>query len=336
LAVACFSTGTGRAVTILPLGDSITYGYLSASEQGSNGYRAQLYADLGGHVNFLGSQTDGNLAQPNNEGHNGYLIQEIDQGLKGIPTGGRATSNNGGHWLDGGNGTGRSAINPGVVLLNIGTNNATDGDSAGTMETYLTNLLSDLKTDLPSAQIFVGSLTPRLDSTSDEAVEDAYNAAMPGIVASFGTNFHFVDIHDAVSASNINTVDGQHPTAAGYAQMGDAWYNALVAANVVAVPEPSTYALFGLGFLGLFAFGRSRRFRLKFRHLDDLKSRCRTSPSTSSRNGNQLDVIQVQFQGAAGRLLVRGIAIHENKPQFVISRCQRERAQVDGIPGNFS
>jgi len=198
-----------------------------------------------------------------NEGHNGYTIEGVDAELEGNGNtqGGRSDSNNGGYWLDGGNGTNRSAINPAVVLLDIGTNDATDGENAATMESQLTSLLTDLKTDLPNSQILVGNLTPRTDNSGEEAVEEAYNADVPTIVADENSsNFHFVDIHDAVPASDINTVDGQHPTAAGYAQMGNAWDSALVADGIVqGVPEPSTYALMGLGLVAFVAFGRFRK-----------------------------------------------------------------------------
>jgi lysophospholipase L1-like esterase len=254
---------------ILPLGDSITYGYLNPSQPSSDGYRLQLFDDLGGStsdVTYLGSNSSGSAlpaSEQANEGHNGYTIEGVDAELTANNNNqsGRDADNNGGYWLTGGNGTGRSAINPQVVLLDVGTNDATDGEDAATMESQLTQLLSDLKTDLPSAQIFVGSLTPRLDSASDEAVEDQYNAAMPAIVATDGANFHFVDLHDAVSPSNIDAAGGyQHPDAAGYAQMGDAWYSALVDTGVV--PEPSTYALMGLGIAGLVLLVRRRRATL--------------------------------------------------------------------------
>ena len=70
---------------------------------------------------------------------------------------GRDGSNNGGYWLDG-----RKRHLPlgpepwDVVLLDIGTNDATDGESAATILSQLTQLLNDLKTDLPDAQILVG------------------------------------------------------------------------------------------------------------------------------------------------------------------------------------
>jgi len=233
----CLAANSAHALDILPLGDSITYGYINPSEQGSNGYRAQLYSDLNKDVTFVGSQTDGNLPQPNNEGHNGYTIEEIDQGLKGVPTGSRASgannSNNGGHWLDGGNGTNRPAITPDVVLLGIGTNNATDGQPVVVMEANLKQLLADLKADLPNAQIFVGSVPPRNDDPAREAVQQQYNAAIPAIVAAAGPKFHFVNIHDAINFSNISGTDGVHPTRTGYDKIGDTWYQALVSTGVV-------------------------------------------------------------------------------------------------------
>jgi lysophospholipase L1-like esterase len=283
LGLCALSAGAARAqITILPLGDSITWGYnidSTATAKGSAGYRYQLFEDLGAStsdVTFLGSQSDNGSvstglpllpsSETHNEGHNGYTIEGVDAELEGNGNtqSGRSDSNNGGFWLTSGSATG-TPLNPDVVLLDIGTNDATDGESATTMEAQLTTLLDHLKLDLPSTtQIFVGNLTPRTDNSGMEAVEETYNADVSTIVANEDstndiTNFHFVDIHDAVPASDINTTDGQHPTAAGYALIGNAWYGAMVDADVI--PEPSTYALMGAGALVLVVIARRRLVR---------------------------------------------------------------------------
>jgi lysophospholipase L1-like esterase len=64
---------------ILPLGDSITYGYDSTD---GNGYRQDLLNKLSSNpffspITYIGSQTNGNMANPNNEGHPGAIITEI-------------------------------------------------------------------------------------------------------------------------------------------------------------------------------------------------------------------------------------------------------------------
>ena len=289
LGLCALLTGTARAqLTILPLGDSITYGFVSfansdypAGDPSSAGYRYQLYQDLGGSttdVTFLGSNSsNGNasLGQPTlpasetaNEGHNGYTIEGVDAELNGNGNNqsGRDGDNNGGYWITGGNGTGRSAINPQVVLLNVGTNDATDdeGDglsnavNASNMDTYMVQLMGNLKTDLPNAQIFVGNLTPREDNTQAEQIEALFNAALPAEVAAEGSNFHFVDLYDAVPTSDIDADGGyQHPDIAGYQAEGNAWDTALVDAGVV--PEPSTYTLMGVSALLLGVVARRRR-----------------------------------------------------------------------------
>jgi len=138
------------------------------------------------------------------------------------------SGNNGGYWITGGNGTGRSAISPNIVLLHIGTNDRTQGETVQTMYNKLVTLLNDLKLDLPTAEIFVASLIPRTDSVAFEQDQQAYNAMIPGLVASMGANFHFVDMHSVVTPAEVAAGNsGVHPDQAGYDAMGDAWFNAI-------------------------------------------------------------------------------------------------------------
>ena len=228
LALACF-VRSGLAQQILPLGDSITDGY-----QIAGGYRTELYKKLtnsGAVFTFLGSQTDNPStiltagSQIHHEGHSGYRADQIYNNLLGSDG---TAGNNGGHWLDGGNGTGRSAISPGIVLVHIGTNDRTQGENVPTMYSKLVTLLNDLKAALPNAKVFVASLIPRTDNGTYEADQQAYNALIPGLVASLGANFHFVDMHSVVTPAQVAAGNsGVHPNQAGYDAMGDAWFNAI-------------------------------------------------------------------------------------------------------------
>ena len=223
------SAPVAPALTIWPLGDSITDGY-----QVAGGYRTELYQDLtnaGITFTFVGSQTDNPspaltaAGQINHEGHSGYRTDQIYNNLLGSDG---TAGNNGGYWVDGGNGTGRSAISPDIILLHIGTNDRTQGETVQTMYNKLVTLLNDLKQDLPNAKIFVASLIPRTDDAGAEASQEAYNAMIPALVASMGPNFHFVDMHSVVTPAEVAAGNsGLHPDQAGYNAMGDAWFAAI-------------------------------------------------------------------------------------------------------------
>lgn len=229
VASVIFSSASGQIVhaqSILPLGDSITDGY-----EVTGGYRTELYkrmTNAGATFSFLGSQTDNPsptltaAGQIHHEGHSGYRTDQIYNNLLGSDG---TTGNNGGYWLAGGNGTGRSAISPNIILLHIGTNDRTQGENTQTMTNKLAILLNMLATNQPNAIVFVASLIPRTDNATYEADQQVYNALIPGMVAGMGTNFHFVDMHSVVAPAQL--ADGVHPTQAGYDAMGDAWFAAI-------------------------------------------------------------------------------------------------------------
>ncbi len=61
----------------LPMGDSITADYESTT---NNGYCGPLLTALNtqrGVTDFVGSQIDGIMVDPDNEGHSGYRIDHI-------------------------------------------------------------------------------------------------------------------------------------------------------------------------------------------------------------------------------------------------------------------
>src|SRR5262249_28728976 len=110
----------GQAVRIMPLGDSITAGAGSATV---SSYRAPLWTMLAGESRhsprFVGTQTNGSLPDPANEGHSGYTIDQITAGIDG--------------WLAFGR--------PDVVLLHLGINDLDRGIDVANAPARLHTLL---------------------------------------------------------------------------------------------------------------------------------------------------------------------------------------------------
>ena len=118
--------GARAQISIMPLGDSITWGfdglvdtpqYLADLDTG--GYRSPLYSLLTSanlNFNFVGVD-NGNpsplltaAGQTAHNGFNGYTIDDLDGNLTGTASSADGVSNDGGYWLNGGHGTGRSAF----------------------------------------------------------------------------------------------------------------------------------------------------------------------------------------------------------------------------------
>jgi len=212
----------GTACRIMPLGDSITDGIDQAINYASNGgYRLELFrqAVLGGHdITFVGTRPPngptGNVeGQPfprNHEGISGNTIQQVADRVDAALV----------------------ANLPHVVLLQIGTNNLYNG-MAPDVPGQLAGLLDQITEGAPDALVVVAQITPLGGQFPNNGVDD-YNAAIPGIVqerADDGKHLIVVDQFTRI-ASTPNFVaqlvpDNIHPNAAGYAIMGETWYQAI-------------------------------------------------------------------------------------------------------------
>jgi lysophospholipase L1-like esterase len=224
---------------IMPLGDSITWGYPFNS---FGGYRTKLWLDFGGDntkQRYLGSLQEGptNLGDKHHEGHSGFTIAAAPVGFGNI-TDHIAT------YL-------APTVNPDIILLMLGTNDINDNyqvDGAPARLDHLISLISDRATGLkPNAELIVSSIMPIDDahnqyrsSPTDFSANDrvnAFNAALPAIIAAHraaGEHVYFTDINRLFTFADI--YDGLHPTRAAYDKLGDAWYQA-----IQSVPEPSTF-----------------------------------------------------------------------------------------------
>jgi acyl-CoA thioesterase I len=290
---------SGSTISIMPLGDSLTWGWDGLSDPSTmdtGGYRSPLYQALtadGINVNYVGVNNEnpgpvltaaGETAQ---NGFNGYRIDQIAANLAGDDP--VSNDNNyGGYWLTGGGGTGRLAETPNIILLQIGTNDLTQGYDLlyipvpGTTETpqqlasdtatRLGNLISQIMTYEPQATLLVDG-APLMDSPPGalELSQD-YDLDVESIISSQfqGKDVYYVDMWDAMADNPIpgnqlfsTANDGVHLNMYGYDVIAQAWENAILQdydfSDPDPVPEPSTYALFAGGALALFAWRKFRK-----------------------------------------------------------------------------
>lgn len=202
-------------VKIMPLGDSITYGYSSSNDQESGGYRTYLWNDLVANslsVDFVGSLSTGpaSLGDKDHEGHQGWKIQEIASNING--------------WLD--------THKPDIIPLMIGTNDTNDNVSGSTIANRLSSLIDQINTKVPDAQLLVSTILPidgafRGTARAQRAAD--YNLAIPGVVKSKvdqGKNVTFVDMRSELTLSDL--ADYVHPNTGGYSEISDFWYDAII------------------------------------------------------------------------------------------------------------
>jgi lysophospholipase L1-like esterase len=193
---------------IMPLGDSITFG--SNNPLDTAGYRGTFWTSLTGagySVDFVGSVSQGSIPDPATEAYPAYTINDITATLStSLPT-----------------------YRPEVILLLAGTGDCRDGitDAPARMTTMLNTIVAAL----PTAEVLVSTLPP-VDpalGAGRVALTDAFNAALPGIVAAQQALGHRVRMVDAGSILTLADLDvgGVHPTQGGYLKMSNAWYASL-------------------------------------------------------------------------------------------------------------
>jgi lysophospholipase L1-like esterase len=219
-------------LTIMPLGDSLTYGGRPDSPV-PGGDRTRLYMDLhdaGFSFTFVGTSTDNpssllsQAGQTHHEGHPGYRIDQIANNLNGNDGSG---GNNGGFWF-------HKPAPPNVILLNGGGNDIFQGANAATTAQRLDKLIDQIVADSPSSLLFVSSMIPLKDANLNQIVQDFDTQLRDVIVPkyqSLGDNVFFVDQYANFVNANGNIIhigsDNVHPDQIGFDLMGDTWAAAI-------------------------------------------------------------------------------------------------------------
>ncbi len=194
------------SLKIMPLGDSITYGDGDPRHGGYRNLLGTLLASDGYLIDFVGSQQSGEdvLSDPDNEGHPGWRIPNIKQGIDSDG------------WLE--------TYQPDIILLHIGSNDLRYGNEAYAPDN-LSALLDDILMRLPDTHIIVAQIIPtRWGSDSGHRL---YNDAIPDIVTSKGPHASIVDMRIILSKNDFLTL--YHPNAGGYDKMAYAWESAILA-----------------------------------------------------------------------------------------------------------
>ncbi|UPG73473.1 Ig-like domain-containing protein [Roseomonas gilardii subsp. gilardii] len=219
--VANLATGQwAQALKIMPLGDSITYGwrqidtnYGYLQDNLANGYRQPLWADFTDRdmlINYVGSQSSGTDTLPDHD-HAGFPGWKADELATILPS-----------LL--------SSSAPDAVLLMAGANDVFREDAAqNTVGTDIKAMLDAIAAANPSTHVYVSTILPT--AWADASEVNAVNAVIRSTVQSAIASGQKVTLVEMPGVTTADMYDGIHPTEAGYAEMAQYWLNAILTAQ---------------------------------------------------------------------------------------------------------
>ncbi|UUO08040.1 GDSL-type esterase/lipase family protein [Blastopirellula sp. J2-11] len=186
---------------------------MGAPEMDPGGYRKWLFRRINSELfsaDFVGSQKTNPaprmLPDDDHEGHSGFRIDEITQHVD--------------EWL--------AAARPDIILLMIGTNDMFQDFDLSNAPQRMTKLLAKIRKCCPNAEVVVATI-PLSTTPKIEARVQAYNQALPGVVAKAGGRVTLVDMYHIIAEDDIadRHRHGLHPTPTGYLKIADAWFDAI-------------------------------------------------------------------------------------------------------------
>lgn len=207
------------ATKIMPLGDSITEGW-----NGFTSYRFALYQQLvmaGYDIDFVGNRTGiasgltprySNFDQ-NHQGTAGWRADQIQANIASY-----ATQNP-----------------PEVVLLHIGTNDITQGQSNSSTITEIGGIIDNLRTIVPSVKILLAKIIPGATNTSTYANLNTLIDTLAGQKNTAQSPVILVDQFTGFSTT-ADVFDGLHPDDSGERKMAAKWFTALQ--GILPTPTP--------------------------------------------------------------------------------------------------
>ncbi|KAM7185430.1 hypothetical protein V8F20_011802 [Naviculisporaceae sp. PSN 640] len=190
---------------IMPLGASITYGQMSTD---GNGYRKALRDQLrydGWNVNMVGSNSGGTMNDRDVEGFPGYRVDQIDVRAHTVAT----------------------LYKPNVILINAGTNDATQDYYVSSTGDRMRIMINYLFSAIPGVSIVLSTLIP---NTLNQANVDRINAqyrSLANDLAAAGRHIVLVDFADGWMTAAADLADTTHPNDGGYRKMAAKWHQAI-------------------------------------------------------------------------------------------------------------
>ncbi|MFD3515697.1 GDSL-type esterase/lipase family protein [Streptomyces sp. NPDC058657] len=210
-----------KKLAVMPLGDSITLGVGSGGRTGYRPALAQMLVQDAPDVQFVGSMRDADGTR--HEGHSGWRIDQISANIE--------------RWME--------QAKPNLVLLHIGTNDMDRDYQVGTAPQRLAGLIDQIHASSPNTAIVVASLVPATDRTVQARV-NAYNRAIPGIVADRAQRGYRVTQVSMSTLTVADLDDNLHPNDRGYRKMAASFHGGVITAarhkwideNVTVKPAP--------------------------------------------------------------------------------------------------
>lgn len=202
------SLGGGISLRIMPLGASITWGQGSTD---GNGYREKLKVLLtgdGNAVDYVGSQTSGNMSNNQNEGFPGAVINQVFAHAK----------------------TDVPRYLPNLFLVNAGTNDCIQNLNVSTAQDRLLSMTEFLLRASPLSTVILSTLIVNADNATEANVEivNANYKTMVEQQQALKKKIILVDMHgpDGPQLSDLVS-DGTHPDDAGYEKMALLWFRGI-------------------------------------------------------------------------------------------------------------
>jgi lysophospholipase L1-like esterase len=213
--------GDGSPCVIMPFGDSITEGFPDFD----GGYRVELFHQAlidGRAITFVGARANGPPTvddQPFPTGHEGYSGFTIDPSTRsGISPRAEPAI---------------QQFSPHIILLMIGTNDIDQNIDVANAPARLGALIDRITAAAPDTLLVVAQVIPTTVPATNERIR-AFDAAIPAQVEerrAAGRHVVGVDMFAAFADDpNFRTelmVDALHPNTAGYALLGQRFYQVI-------------------------------------------------------------------------------------------------------------